>query len=255
MITTSELRNIAALKRLSVRNTEKDYLLELLLYAVSEFNRVLVFKGGTALYKFYNLNRFSEDLDFDAVGKRYDGDALIKKIVRNLELTGMQRTLSETKEHGNEINVRLTVRGPLYDGSKESMSRVSLNLSKRERPTLIQKKLLVPTYQEIPSFELLVLDASEIAAEKIRCIMTREKPRDIHDLWFLSKRGVSLNVSLIDKKLKLYDLMFDQVKFFLKVQEKRNMWTRDLNSLVIGVLPKFDDVVAELKAWCSLQLQ
>ena len=255
MITTSELTNVAEMKRLSLRNTEKDYLMELLLYTVSEFKHMLVFKGGTALYKFYNLNRFSEDLDFDVVGKRYDGDALINTIVRNLELTGMPRTICETAEHGNEINIRFVVRGPLSDGSKESMSRVSFNLSRRERPTFVQKKLLVPTYQELPSFELSVLDAKEIAAEKIRCIMTREKPRDIYDLWFLSKRGVTLDVSLIDKKLKLYRLKFDRTRFLGNIQGKRNMWVRDLDGLVIGTLPAFDDVVAELEAWCTSQMK
>ncbi|RLF37372.1 MAG: hypothetical protein DRM99_00490, partial [Thermoplasmata archaeon] len=93
MISRIELTRIAKTKHLTVRNAEKDYLLELLLFALSDDRRSLAFKGGTALYKFYNLNRFSEDLDFDLVGKRFDIDKMIKKIIRNLDLTGMQRTL------------------------------------------------------------------------------------------------------------------------------------------------------------------
>ncbi|MHA1185883.1 MAG: nucleotidyl transferase AbiEii/AbiGii toxin family protein [Candidatus Heimdallarchaeota archaeon] len=57
MISRLELTRIAELKHLTIRNTERDYLLELLLYALSDDRRSLVFKGGTALYKFYNLNR------------------------------------------------------------------------------------------------------------------------------------------------------------------------------------------------------
>ncbi len=72
MISRIELTRIAKTKHLTVRNAEKDYLLELLLFALSDDRRSLAFKGGTALYKFYNLNRFSEDLDFDLVGKRFD---------------------------------------------------------------------------------------------------------------------------------------------------------------------------------------
>ncbi|GAG41115.1 unnamed protein product, partial [marine sediment metagenome] len=124
MISKSELTKIGETKHLSLRNMEKDYLLELLLYILSDDRRSLVFKGGTAIYKFYNLNRFSEDLDFDIVGKRFDTDKTIKKIIRNLELTGMQRTIFEKTDHGNEINVRFAIRGPLYDGSKNSMSRI-----------------------------------------------------------------------------------------------------------------------------------
>ena len=249
MISRSELARIAEMKHLTVRNAEKDYLLEFLLYSLSDDRQSLVFKGGTALYKFYNLNRFSEDLDFDAIGKRLDADKITKKIIRNLELTGMQRVLFEKIEYSNETNIRFAIRGPLYDGSKNSMSRVTINISKRERPMFLGMKLLVSTFPEIPSFELSVLNIEEIAAEKIRCIMIREKPRDIYDLWFLSKKGIKMDVSLINKKLKIYKLTFDQKKFIVKVNEKQKMWKRDLQDLIIGDLPEFDDVVTELVTW------
>lgn len=249
MITKSELTRIAEIKHLTIRNAEKDYLLELLLYFLSDYRRSLVFKGGTALYKFYNLNRFSEDLDFDVIGKRFDTDKMIKKIIRSLEVTGMQRTILEKTEHGNETNIRFAIRGPLYDGSKNSMSRVTINISKRERPISPLEKLLVTTYPEIPSFELSLLDIEEIAAEKIRCILTREKPRDIYDLWFLSKKGIILDVSLINKKLKIYKLTFNKKKFIERVNEKQKMWKLDLQDLIIGNLPEFDDVVTGLFDW------
>ena len=252
MISKLELTRIAEIKHLTIRNTEKDYLIELLLYILSDDRRSLVLKGGTALYKFYNLNRFSEDLDFDVVGKRFDIDKMIKKIIRHLELAGMQRTIFEKTEHGNEINIRFAIRGPLYDGSKNSMSRVTINISKRERPISPSMKLLISTFPEIPSFELSVLNIEEIAAEKIRCIITREKPRDIYDLWFLSKKGITLNVSLINKKLKIYKLTFNQKKFIEKVIEKQKMWKRDLQDLIIGNLPEFDDVVTELVDWSKI---
>jgi len=249
MITKTELGKTAEQKHLSLRNAEKDYLLELILFNLTDFRRILVFKGGTALYKFYNLNRFSEDLDFDIAGKQFNLDALTKRVLRGFELTGMQRTLLETMEHSNEINIRFIVRGPLYDGSKNSMSRVTLNLSRRERPTMMSNKLLIASYAEIPSFEVTVLDTKEIVAEKIRCIMTREKPRDIYDLWFLSKRETPIDLSLINKELKLYQLVFDKALFHEKLQQKRNMWTHDLKDLIIGTLPPFDDVMTELEVW------
>jgi hypothetical protein len=249
VITKTELNRTAELKHLSLRNAERDYLLELMLFNLTDFRRILVFKGGTALYKFYNLNRFSEDLDFDIIGKQINTDSLTKKVLRGFELTGIKRTLLETMKHSNEINISFFVRGPLYDGSKNSMSRVTLNLSKRERPMLTSNKMLITGYPEIPSFEVNVLDAKEIVAEKIRCIMTREKPRDIYDLWFLYKRKTLVDLSLINKKLKLYNLVFDRTLFYEKLQQKRNMWTQDLKGLVIGTLPPFDDVFAELELW------
>ena len=251
MISRLELARIAEFKHLTARNAEKDYLLEFLLYALSDDRRFLVFKGGTALYKFYNLNRFSEDLDFDLIGKRIDTDKMIKKITRNLELAGMQRTLPEKIEYSNETNIRFVIRGPLYDGNKSSMSRVTINISKRERPITPQIKLLIATYPEIPSFELSVLDVKEIAAEKIRCIMTRDKPRDIYDLWFLSKKGVMLDTFLVNKKLKIYRLTFDLKTFLEKLNEKRKMWRRDLQDLIIGTLPEFNEVIYDIESWCK----
>lgn len=249
MISRLELTRIAETKHLTIRNAEKDYLLELLLFSLSDDKRSLVFKGGTALYKFYNLNRFSEDIDFDMIGKRFDADKMIKKIIRNLELTGMQRTLYEKTDYSNETNIRFIIRGPLYDGNKNSMSRVTLNISKRERPISSLNKLLVATYPEIPSFELTVLDEQEIAAEKIRCILTREKPRDIYDLWFLSKKGIEMDISLVNKKLKIYRLTFDLKAFLERVNEKRNMWKRDLQGLIIGTLPEFNVITNEIENW------
>jgi predicted nucleotidyltransferase component of viral defense system len=51
MISKLELTRIAEMKHLTIRNAEKDYLLEFLLYSLSDDRRSLVFKGGTALYK------------------------------------------------------------------------------------------------------------------------------------------------------------------------------------------------------------
>jgi len=254
MISQLELARIAEAKHLTIRNAEKDYMLEHLLFSLSDDRRFLAFKGGTALYKFYNLNRFSEDLDFDLVGKRFDIDKIIKKITRNLELVGMKRTLSEKIEYNNETNIRFSVRGPLYDGSKNSMSRVTINISKRERPLYLLEKLLITTYPEVPSFELSVLDEREIVAEKIRCIMTRDKPRDIYDLWFLSKKNITMDISLVDKKLKIYRLTFDLEKFLEEITKKRKMWKRDLQDLIMGTLPDFNVVKTEIESWCKTRI-
>jgi len=45
----------------------------------------LVFKGGTALWFFYGLNRFSNDLDFTLAGK-VDLDRLMERVRRGFEI-------------------------------------------------------------------------------------------------------------------------------------------------------------------------
>ena len=44
-------------------------------------------------------------------------------------------------------------------------------------------------YRDIPSFSLLIMGEKEIFAEKVRAIITRNKGRDVYDLWFLLERG------------------------------------------------------------------
>jgi hypothetical protein len=251
VITRPELSRIADFKRLSLKSAERDYLLELILYSTVDFRRWLVLKGGTALYKFYSLNRFSEDLDFDLVGRRFDPDVLVRRVLRNFEHIDISGKVDGVEEHRNEINIRFAASGPLYDGSKGSMSRVTLNLSKRERPTSAHDRLLTASYPEIPSFELSVLDVEEIAAEKIRGVMTREKPRDVYDLWFLVKRGTKMDITLANKKLKIYGMKFNPKTFSEKLYEKRKMWRRDLENLMIGTLPAFDDIAGELESECK----
>lgn len=246
MIRKDELTEIADLKHLSLMNAEKDYLLELLLFFLSENKRYIVFKGGTALYKFHNLNRFSEDLDFDSIGKGIKADRVIKNIVRKLELLGMKGTITEFEDHGNETNIKFMIRGPLYDGRKASMTRLTINISKRERPESSSLKMLIPSYQEVPSFDVSVLDPDEIAAEKIRCILTREKPRDIYDLWFLSMKGIVPEVDMINRKLSISDIEFDPDEILIRIREREGMWDRDLSGLVIGSIPPFPGVIMDL---------
>lgn len=56
---------------------------------------------------------------------------------------------------------------------------------------------------------------------------------------------------MINKKLKIYRLKFHPKTFCKKMYEKRDMWPRDLKGLVIGTLPEFDDVAAELESKCK----
>lgn len=55
-----------------IRNALKEYLQVVVLSAIytsPEFNKNLIFTGGTCLRRFFNLERLSEDLDFDFVSK------------------------------------------------------------------------------------------------------------------------------------------------------------------------------------------
>ena len=248
MIKKDELHRIAAGKNLSPENAEKDYLLELLLYSIySQFSDTFVLKGGTALYKFYNLNRFSEDLDFVLNRKKIDLTKILSKVLKSVSLVGIEGRIKNVEKYKNEINVKLNFKGPLYNGRKESLAFVALNISQREKAIQIKKELLIPSYKEIPSFEVFVMGMQEILSEKVRAILTRNKARDIYDCWFLLKRGVKPETSLINKKLKIYKLKFSRNEFIRQIEKKKGFWKTDLSGLIIGKLPGFDEIFKEIK--------
>jgi predicted nucleotidyltransferase component of viral defense system len=247
MIRIDELKKIADMKKLSLANAEKDYLLDIMLFNIShDLGDALVLKGGTSLYKLHNLNRFSEDLDFTLNKRRFDAEQVAKTLLRAAGRIGIYG--DETHEtRGNEINIRFHFKGPLYSGRKETLCYILLNISHRERVACpLKKEILVPVYREIPSFNVYAMDEREIFAEKVRAIMTRLKPRDVYDLWFLLKKGVSADESLINKKLKIYKKRFVFKEFKERVGEKKSLWQTDLRGLIMGALPEFDDIQKDI---------
>jgi predicted nucleotidyltransferase component of viral defense system len=247
MITRDELKNIADMKRLSMPNAEKDYLLDFILFYIGhELGDTLVLKGGTSLYKLYNLNRFSEDLDFTQNKKKFDPESTARYILRALGRNGIYG--NETHEnHGYEINIRFHFKGPLYSGRKESLCYILLNISHRERVSCpVKKELLVSAYREIPAYDVYAMDEREIFAEKVRAVMTRQKPRDIYDLWFLMKKGIRADEELINLKLKIYKVRFSAREFGERIRANRLSWPNDMRGLVMGSVPDFDAIQHDL---------
>jgi len=132
----------------------------------------------------------------------------------------------------------------LYKGTKESQCFIPLNISLKEKILSEPKKeILTSLYKEIPTFEVYAMNEKEILAEKIRAILTREKPRDIYDLWFLiAKRETPLDMNLINKKLKLYNISFSKDEFIKSINRKKGLWNLDLKNLIVSELPNFDIV-------------
>lgn len=249
MLSYKELEEISKLKKLSLTNAEKDYLQELVLFSIySSISKELIFKGGTCLYKIYKLNRFSEDLDFTSTTQKLDIKSIAKSVISDLELLNIKSRIKEIKEYRNEINVRLLLNGPLYKGSKQTQCFIPLNISMKENIVLEPKKeSIIPFYKEIPNFELFVMGEKEILAEKVRAILTRQKPRDLYDTWFLvTKKNVAFDADLINKKLSLYNLNFDFKEFTERIEKMRRLWQVDLKNLIIGELQEFDKIKKEL---------
>lgn len=249
MLAYEELENTAKLKRLSLTNTEKDYLQDLILFSLySSTGKELVFKGGTCLYKIYRLNRFSEDLDF-TLTKKLNIKKVSSKIMSDLNLLDIGCKVKEIIEHKNQTNIRLLINGPLYKGSKQTQCFIPLNISMKEQVLLEpRKEPIIPIYKELSNFELFAMQEREILAEKVRAIFSRLKARDIYDLWFLLViKNIDLDLGLINKKLSLNNLKFSLKEFGGRIERMKGLWQIDIKNLVIGDLPDFNKIKKEIK--------
>lgn len=237
MITKEELMNYAKLLNLNLGQAEKDYFQNILLFILyQEYGNELVFKGGTALKKCYGLGRFSEDLDFTC-SKRID----IKKLEYGLNRFRIDFEIKKN-EFENGLKVILKLKGPLYIGIRTSLCKFIIDLSFRENILLSPNVKTIGRFlEEIPSFDVFVMQEKEILAEKVRAILSRTKARDVYDLWFLLTKGVDLDKALIEKKLLYYNQEWNKNEFKKRVNLNEKTWEIDLSPL-ISSLPEFKTV-------------
>lgn len=243
MITRHELLDIAKLRGMfNVGYAEKDYLLDLILFSISRnVKQELIFKGGTALYKFYKFERFSEDLDFSEI-KQVDVANLIKRICIDLSKFGLQSEVSDIREPFNSVLLTFRINGPLYDGRKQTASTIRVDINRKSLVEIQPLRLrLTSLYSEIPPFYVLVMCQKEILAEKIRAIITRNKARDLLDAFMLIREDVDIDEKLIEKKLGYYNLVFDKRRFLEAIDKKQKRWEIELKPL-IDELPNFNAV-------------
>lgn len=245
MIDKDSLRQVSnAIGLENLGYVEKDYLQDIVLsFIYQNVGNEMIFKGGTALYKFYNLNRFSENLDFTInSGSDLDQKKVIKKVRKGLENYGASSELEEKQyNRGNKYILRID--GPLFTGKRISLCKLSLDLNSDSEVKEFERKMRFTNYQDITSFEVLVASQNEIAAEKIRAIMTRDKARDVYDLWFLLKKSIMPSRTLIQRKLDYYGVKWDFDEFKKSIEEKEQPWNKELSQFVLSEsLPEFEQV-------------
>ncbi|MCD4772055.1 MAG: nucleotidyl transferase AbiEii/AbiGii toxin family protein [Bacteroidales bacterium] len=227
-----ELQGYKSKLNYNLGQLELDYYQHFILAKLyNEFNTIY-FKGGTCLQKCYGIKRFSEDLDFNYV------DIEIKKITEFIE------TIFETKiidYYETKFGICFSIRfiGILYNGTNQSMCKVSFDFRKEDIYNKALKKIIRPIYYDLPNYFLLALDEEEILAEKIRAIITRYKARDVYDLNELLLNKVSMNLDLVNKKLATYDKTFKQLEFEEKLEEKRSIFDEEMKRLT-NIFEDFD---------------
>ncbi len=246
MITKKELEEYARLKGLSLGNAEKDYMIDIALLSISKNTKnELIFKGGTCLYKFHQLDRFSEDLDFSAVSE-IDVNKIIEKIISDFKNFGIKVSEHRKREPFNSILITLRIEGPLFFGKPQGYANLGIDINFKSA-VLLQPELLSyrSLYQEIPIVSSLCMQPKEIFAEKIRAIITRRRARDLFDLYFLMQKGIYAEQSIISKKMEYYNKKFDLKELINRISQLEQYWKKELAGFV-QVLPDFNKVKKEV---------
>ena len=126
----------------------------------------LVLKGGTALLLCYGLDRFSEDLDFDAP-KKMNLESRLEKALSGIVAS---QTITRTKDTDTVQRYRV-----IYQVA-EGEGRLKIEVSCRDEmlPETIVVEDGIKTYR-----------VASLAAQKVRAFEGRTAARDLYDLHFL----------------------------------------------------------------------
>ena len=161
----------------------------------------------------YGGKRFSEELDFTVNMGEKEFLEFIEQPFKELEKEN-EFIIKENKSiFGKSFLIKYIndlVRGDMF---------ISLDFSFREIVIENVKKIITSDYPIIMSNYIFTLSLNEIIAEKIRAIMTRNKPRDIYDLWILQELGGKINFEIINKKLAYYKQTFNYDLFISKINQ------------------------------------
>lgn len=229
MITREMLLEIAKKKGLTNReHMEKDYFQDLFLFHLYKKTNMLVFKGGTCLYKIYGLPRFSEDLDFSVL-EETDAEKLVNEVADKIGAEARS-----AKRMKNSLLIRLGFKGILT-----SSNSLRIDVSLKNAVFGYDVKNYVPPYIDLNPFSLKVLSLKEMLAEKIHSILARESARDLYDLFFLA-RFVEPDREIIRKKLDIFGMKFDFKKFQKRVNDLKSIWEAELSPFVLAELPGFE---------------
>ncbi|HIH22274.1 TPA: nucleotidyl transferase AbiEii/AbiGii toxin family protein [Candidatus Micrarchaeota archaeon] len=242
MIEKDRLYEVAKKLGLKIHQQEQHYMQTITLFGIySYIANELVFKGGTALFFFYGLDRFSEDLDFTLTNE-FEEEKLLESIKDTFGLLAIEMELKEVKSIAGK-NYKIKAKGPAYT-NEASISIVNVEISDRKDVVLNPEiKQHVPVYEDIKPFFVPIMSAGEILAEKVRAIMNRNKARDVYDLAFLLRKGAKFDIELINKKTEYYKENFVLDVFEEELRKKERNWKTDLHGL-IKYIPDFEETAS-----------
>jgi predicted nucleotidyltransferase component of viral defense system len=169
-------------------NKHKFLLIQILkdIYSDIELSSCLGFKGGTALMFFYDLPRFSVDLDFN----------LLHKEQEDLVYTKVRKILLKY--------------GSIFDEAKKYYGPVVvLNYGYGERKLKVEiSNRVFENHYEIKNLlgiNVNVMVQEDMFAHKLCALLDRSSitNRDIFDCWFFMEKRTPINKNIVESRMKM----------------------------------------------------
>jgi len=169
-------------------NKHKYLMLQILrdIYSDLELANCLGFKGGTALMFFYELPRFSVDLDFNLLKPEKENEIYQK--IRNILLKYGKIDDEAQKFFGSilvlsygigERKMKIEISNRLYDNHYEVKTFMGINM--------------------------LVMTIADMFAHKLCALLDRNEltNRDIFDCWFFMENRMPINKNIVESRMKM----------------------------------------------------
>lgn len=173
---------------------------------------LLGFKGGTCAYLFYNLPRFSVDLDFDLLAVNEQNQKLVFE-----KIAGILSRYGQVKD---KYIKRFTVFALLSYGDDDHNIKVEINV--RKLVENIQDHYEMKEYLGISMF---VAKKDYLFASKLSALTLRKETamRDIYDIHHFAKSGWDINAEVVKnftgKSVKEY--LPDCIIFIEKIKDNQ----------------------------------
>jgi len=212
------------------RNIHKTILLQILkdIYTDTSLGPNLGFKGGTAAFLFYDLGRFSVDLDFDLLDE--DKETLVfEKLEKILQEYG---TIKEKHRKKNTLIFVIA-----YDEKSQNI-KVEVNCR------MFGSRYELMNYLGI---SMLIMAKEDMFAHKLVAVLERKKTanRDVYDIWHFLKNLWPINNKIVENRtgMNLKDYLNKCIKFVESLSDR---------SILSGMGELLDE---KQKAWAKTNLR
>lgn len=168
-------------------NKHRFYMVQILkeIYSDIELSNWLGFKGGSALMFFYDLPRFSVDLDFNLLD------------------------LSKDEEVYQKVRSVLLKFGTIADEAKKFFGSVIVldyGYHERKLKVEISNRMFNDRYrtENLLGINMKVMVAEDMFANKLCALLDRSAVanRDIFDCWFFMQKQTAVNKEIVETRMK-----------------------------------------------------